>query len=277
METDRFKDFLKVEKRRSTRTIDAYLDAVARFQKYVKKNVLLVAETDVRCYVRHLVRKNLKNSTVNQRIVGVKAFFQWLVDVEKRLPASPVPSGLSLKISEPMIEIPTREEIERMISSAKMLRDKAMIAILASSGLRISELLKLTKININADTGEIQIINGKGGRHRRSFMDTRALRFYREYAGQVDGNQLFSIGVRHAWYIVKESARRANITKRVWPHVLRHFFCTLMGRAGMSDTDLSKFSGHKNVNTLARYKNYDSVSQGEIYKKFSEKSEALTV
>ncbi len=276
---DNFKNYLETEKRRSLRTVTTYADDVKKFKNYVKKDLLLVQEGDVRKFKRYLVKKELKPATINLSLAAIKAFYDWLL-IEKRVVTSPVPDGLCFRVPETIIDVPLGEEIDKMINSAEKLRDKFMISALASSGLRISELLKLTTDDIGED-GSIKVRQGKGGKDRYTFMDKRSQKIYKEYVSMLKNRgikKLFRFAYRQAWNIIKSYAKKAGIKKNVKPHSFRHYFITQMGRRGMSDSDLSKFSGHKNVNTLARYKNYSIEVQREVYKKYnSKKLEVLAV
>ena len=312
---DKFKKYIGNEKRKSPRTVEAYIQNLRAFRKYVKRDYLLIGENDLRRYKKHLVFKNLKNSTINQSMFSLKCFYDWLI-LEGKIAKNPVTRDLFFKTDPPpIIDIPTGAEIDKMVSAVqygldqnmlkrqmrrdlrlqklkneiverekrvfdqasrnaffKTLRDKLMISALASSGLRISELLKLTTDDIGGD-GSIRVRQGKGNKDRYTFMDERSQRIYGEYREILKERglkRLYMFTYRQAWNIIKGYAKKANSTKSLRPHSFRHYFITTMGARGMSDTDLSKFSGHKNLSTLARYKNYDLKTQGEIYKKYQE-------
>jgi len=312
---DKFKKYLENEKRRSPRTVSAYVHNLKTFRKHIKRDYLLVSESDIRSYKRHLMFKKLKSTSANQILASIKSFYKWLV-LEGKLAKNPVLLDLFFKIDPPgIIEIPTTEEIEKIIgvvqyemdqkmlkrqmakdlkrqrlreqvlareteifnkatikAHAKTLRDKFMISALASSGLRIAELLKLTTDDIG-ENGSIRVRQGKGNKDRHSFMDRRSLKIYKEYAlvlGELGAKRLFRFTYRQAWHIIKTYIKKAGITKNLKVHSFRHYFVTEMGRRGMSDSDISKFTGHKNVNTLARYKNYDLKTQKDIYDKHQE-------
>ena len=152
----------------------------------------------------------------------------------------------------------------------KTLRDKFLVSALASSGIRIGELLKLTVDDIGGD-GSIRVRQGKGNKDRYAFMDDRSRQIYGEYREMLKEKgikKLYALTYRQAWNLIKKCAERAGIAKNLHPHSLRHFFITEMGKRGMSDSDLSKFSGHKNVNVLARYKNYSKEMQKQIYERY---------
>lgn len=315
---ERFKDYLETEKRRSSRTVESYIQNLKAFRRYIKRDPLLISENGLRRYKKYLLFKKLKSTTINQALASIKTFYSWLV-MEQMLAKNPVSQDLFFKIEPPgIIEIPTSEEIKKIIdviqyqmdkrmlkrqmkkdlrrqklkeqflareeklfnqaslnAYLKTLRDKLLISTLASSGLRISELLKLTTNDVEED-GSIRVRQGKGNKDRYSFMDKRSREIYKEYAsmlGERGIKRLFQFTYRQAWNLIKSYVKKAGIAKNLRPHSFRHYFITTMGIKGMSDSDLSKFTGHKNVNVLNRYKNYSLEAQKAIYERFTNKTE----
>lgn len=171
-----------------------------------------------------------------------------------------------------------KKEVEKIISSIKPegsrnLRDRALITVLFSTGLRISEALALEWTDFEEQTGktmELPII-GKGGWQRVIYFSPEALKAVSEYMKTrndiLDEQLLFPITSRCAQKMVIERAKAAGITKRVTPHVFRHSLATDLLKQGVDIRFVSEFLGHRSLNNTMIYTHIVNSQLKDIHKK----------
>ena len=187
-----------------------------------------------------------------------------------------------MKTLKRTIKFLERKEVEKIITAIKPegsrnLRDRALIEVLFSTGLRISEALALEWDIMNGADGkkthEITII-GKGGWQRVVYFSPQAQRavvYYNAvatgYLAKKESKLIFPITARCAQKMVIERARTAGITKRVTPHVFRHSLATDLLKRGVDIAFVSKFLGHRSLNNTMIYAHIVSPQLLEIHKK----------
>ncbi|MDP3956860.1 MAG: tyrosine-type recombinase/integrase [bacterium] len=171
-----------------------------------------------------------------------------------------------------------RKEVEQIVAKIKPrgsrnLRDKALIEVLFSTGLRIAECLALTLDEMipvldEQGTSDFPII-GKGGYQRVIYFSPKAKEAIRAYLAlrKSPDERLFPLTPRGAQKMVKERARRAGIEKRVSPHVFRHSLATDLLRRGVDIAFVSKFLGHRNINNTLIYTHIVSPQLKQIHEK----------
>jgi integrase/recombinase XerD len=150
------------------------------------------------------------------------------------------------------------------------LRDRALIELLFSTGLRISEALALPESiaeKCNGDTLEVSVC-GKGGWQRVVYISPKALKAIKEYIpARVDGSEkLFPMTVRTAQFMVKRRAQAAGVTKRVTPHVFRHSLATDLLSKGVDIRFICDFLGHRSINNTMIYTHCTSEKLKSIHK-----------
>ena len=183
------------------------------------------------------------------------------------------------------------EEVQRLFEAAggmdpKSLRDKAIIELLFSSGLRVSELVNLNRDQVNLKTGEFSV-RGKGGKVRVVFISDQAksaLERYIEKRMDVDPALFARIGIKHlekknkadnlritprtVQRIVKYYALKAGIVKDVHPHTLRHSFATDLIQNGADIRSVQEMLGHSSVTTTQIYTHVTNKQLKEVHKAF---------
>ena len=173
-----------------------------------------------------------------------------------------------------------KKEVEKIIDTIpttgyKNLRDRALIEVLFSTGMRISEALKiqikeLANISSMNEPLELAVI-GKGGWQRVVFFSPQALKAVKKYffIAPLRDNQeaLFPITIRGARYMVKRRAKQAGIDKPVSPHVFRHSLATDLLRKGVDISFVSKFLGHRSLNNTMIYAHIVDPQLLAIHKK----------
>jgi len=174
-----FLEYLEIEKNRSPRTVTNYKFYLERFFNFAKlKNAEDITLDSVRRYRLELHRKKdrwdkeLKTSTQNYHLIALRSFLKYLS--KKNIPAI-APESLDIPKGESRsLKFLDRDQIERLLGSAEDPRDKAILEVLFSTGLRVSELVKLNRDQINFERKEFGVI-GKGRRPRVVFLSDSAI------------------------------------------------------------------------------------------------------
>ncbi|MCD4657811.1 MAG: tyrosine-type recombinase/integrase [Planctomycetes bacterium] len=234
----------------------------------------------MRRYLSELRTKNLSRSTINRKLACLRTFMKYLVKIDEievnyaRLIRSP-------KENKKMPQFLTEIEVQKLISAPEIstptgLRDRAIIELLYSTGVRVSELCRLSVDDIKLDR-EIAIVQGKGDKERMVFLGSYSLRSLTEYLAQrvyfrpfedavfvnKHGGRLSDRSVRN---ILNKYAAEAGIVQKISPHVLRHSFATHMLNHGADLRDLQELLGHA---SLAATQIYTHVSTARLEEQFS--------
>ncbi len=289
-------EHLEIEKDRSQKTIENYDHYLARFLDWAKvSSPAGITDELVRSYRLHLNRfsdvkgKSLKKITQNYHVIALRNFLKFIAKRDiKTLSAEKVELG---KREDRQIDFLEMEEVQRLFEAAggmdpKSLRDKAIIELLFSSGLRVSELVNLNRDQVNLKTGEFSV-RGKGGKVRVVFISDQAksaLERYIEKRMDVDPALFARIGIKHlekknkadnlritprtVQRIVKYYALKAGIVKDVHPHTLRHSFATDLIQNGADIRSVQEMLGHSSVTTTQIYTHVTNKQLKEVHKAF---------
>lgn len=289
-------EYLEIEKDRSPKTIENYDHYLSRFLDWAKVNSPADITDDlIRKYRLQLNRftdkkgRSLKKITQNYHVIALRNFLKYLAKRDiKILPADKIELG---KTRRQEVEFLDNDEIERIFEAAsggdlKSLRDRAILELLYSSGLRVSELTKLNRDQLNLETQEFSV-RGKGGKIRVVFISDRAkvaLEKYLEKRIDIDPAVFIRIGMKHfekkkaiqnlrltprsIQRIVKFYAIKAGIVKDVHPHTLRHSFATDLIANGADIRSVQEMLGHSSVTTTQIYTHVTNRQLKEIHKAF---------
>src|SRR3990167_1248393 len=227
-----FLEYLEIEKGRAGKTVENYDRYLKRFFDFAKISAPKdITEDIVRKYRLYLNRANLDKPTQNYYVIALRMFLKYLA---KRNIESLDAEKIELaKLPQRELDLLSSEDLERLLkapdgNSPKILRDRAILEMFFSTGLRISELCNLKIDEINLKRGEFSV-RGKGGKIRVVFLSDRAknaISNYLEKRGGVADEKLFPMTPRSIQRMIKKYAIAAGITKKVTPHVLRHAFAT---------------------------------------------------
>ncbi len=276
----RFLEYLEVEKGKSLKTIENYDRYLKRFFEFAKiKDVKDVSDDLVRRYRMWMNRlktpsgQELNRKTQNYYLIALRMFLKYLA---RQGIESLAPERIELaKTPQRDLDLITEEELTRLLeapkgNSLKDLRDKAILELLFSTGLRVSELCSLSRDHINeAKSGEISI-RGKGGKIRVVFISDTAQKALKEYLSKrVDVDEaLFPLTPRSIERIVKYYAIKAGISKKVTPHILRHCFATDLLSNGADLRSVQSLLGHSSITTTQIYTHVTDKQLREIHKAF---------
>lgn len=298
-----FLEYLEIERNRAGRTLvnyNRYLDRFIRWLgEYLKKAEVEskdITEDNIRKYRIYLNRlakdgtEPLKKITQDYHIIALRGFLKFL---GKHKISVPTPDKIELgKTHRKEIEFLEKSEVERLLESPKgtsleKLRDKAILEILFSSGLRVSELVSLNRDNFSLEKNEFTV-EGKGDKRRVVFLseaaqkalymylkkrqDTDPALFVRHHKAKDNDN--LRLSVRTIQRIVKKYATRAGITKDIHPHTLRHSFATDLLQNGADIRSVQALLGHSSISTTQVYTHITDKHLREIHQEFHRKKNA---
>ena len=268
-----FEDYLKFERNLSINTIKSYRSDLNKFEFFLTKTGAKKLSFIVPEIVREFLYEESKrvNAKTQGRIIStLKTFFNFLV-LEKLISDSPIENIDYPKIDSKIPLVLSTDEIDKIISSAFSkkygLRNQAIIEIMYSCGLRVSELTEMKISNIFFDESLIKIL-GKGNKERfipLSSIAKKLLYNYIKYNRKklsydkqsVDivflnnrGKKLTRVMV---YNIINDAALEAKINKKISPHTLRHSFATHLIENGADIISIQKMMGHENVVTTEKY------------------------
>lgn len=294
-----FLEYLEIERNCSRLTIRNYRHYLYRFLLWTEKNLnnfsfdqlSLDQVTKYRVFLaRFLTPKGepLSRATQAYHIISLRSFLKYLI---KRDIKSLAPEKIELpKTESKSLKFLTGEQVERLlnivgISSLSQLRDKAILETLFSTGLRVSELVRLNRAEIDFERGEFGVI-GKGGRQRVVFLSKRAKEWLKRYfdkreddwrpvfihiGGKRDETgegEKMRLNVRSVQRIVKKYCRQAKLPVKITPHGLRHSFATDLLTGGADIRAVQEMLGHKNIATTQIYTHITNQRLRELYQKY---------
>ena len=290
-----FLEHLEIEKGSSLKTIENYDRYLTRFFVFGKlKHPREINDTIVREFRLYLNRQStgnnratgetLKKKTQNYYLIGLRAFLKYLAKHKiESLPAERIELA---KIPERSLDLITPLELNRLLDAPdgddeKSLRDRAILQLLFSTGLRVSELCSLTR-DVNFRAGEFSI-RGKGNKVRVVFVSDEAKDAVDKYLKKrKDMDDALFVKVdkekskkekeglarRSIERIVKHYAIKAGISKKVTPHIIRHCFATDLLSNGADIRSVQMMLGHANIATTQVYTHITDKQLKDIHKKF---------
>lgn len=287
-----FLEYVEIERGRSLNTIENYNRYLTRFFSFSKiTDPKDITEDVVRRYRLWLNREKdargnfLKKKTQNYYLIALRSFLKYLT---KRGVKSLSPDAIELaKVEERHLDLITLAELERLLAAPKLdstkgLRDKAILELLFSTGLRVSELCSLEKDDLDFSKDDFSI-RGKGGKIRVVFISPDARDALKKYLGKrADMSPALFVSVskqgdidasspltsRSIERIVKHYALAAGIGKKVTPHVIRHSFATDLLQNGADLRAVQMMLGHANISTTQIYTHITDKELLNVHKSF---------
>lgn len=281
-----FTTYLAVERNASPHTRQAYQGDLSQFHAFLVEDgrygqdpdAKEIDEAAVTSYVYRLHQGRRKVS-IARKLSSIRSFFRYLIrkGITERNPAEGVPTP---KIEKYLPVVMSVEEAGSLVEASglnekkRSVRDLAVLEVLYSSGIRVSELTGLDLKDLDLSAGTVRVL-GKGGKERIAYLGGRALSSLEAYLlerGASDGPLFIGmdgkrITPRSVQRLVKECALLSGISKDPTPHALRHSFATHLLDAGVDLRAIQEMLGHEKLSTTQRYTKVSLSSLMEAYDK----------
>ena len=293
-----FLEYIEIEKGRAVKTVENYDHYLSVFLNQTKitdpKDITDSKVRDFRIWLNRQSTGNnratgdtIKKKTQNYYLIALRTFLKFLA--KRNIASLPADYIELAKISERQIDIISQEELKRLLSAPnleknleKKYRDKAILEMLFSTGLRVSELCSLQNdLDLHLDEFSIR---GKGGKVRVVFLSDEAKKAVKDYLAlrkdmssalfvkvKDENSQNDGLTRRSIERIVKRYAIIAGISKKVTPHVIRHCFATDLLSNGADLRSVQAMLGHANIGTTQIYTHVTDKHLRDIHKKFHNK------
>jgi integrase/recombinase XerD len=270
---ERFVDALWMEKGLSDNTLDAYRSDLAKLARWLSSqgtDLLRTRREHLLAYLAWNAQQGMRPRTMARSLSSIRRLYRYLVR-ETRIEADPSALIEAPKLGRPLPKSLTEAEVEALLEAPDTgdplgLRDRAMLELLYACGLRVSELVNLTREQLNLRQGVIRV-TGKGGKDRLVPLGEEASAWLQTYLGEArpeimrgrTGSALFPTRrggamTRQAfWHNIKRYARQAGIRKPLSPHTLRHAFATHLLNHGADLRVVQLLLGHSDLSTTQIY------------------------
>ena len=285
-----FLTHVRVEKGLSENTVSAYQRDLQKFQRFVAESRLTlrkISRADLVDFLASLYRRNLESRTVARHVVTLRNFFRFAL-TQGFVSSDPCANLESPRIRRSLPGYLRIEEVERLLARPDTrtplgLRDRAMLELLYSTGMRVSEMINLNVPDLDAKAGCVRCI-GKGNKERVVPVGRNAItiveRYLRDARLQLRpkgrgatassvlflnrrGGRLSRVGV---WKILSAHGRRVGLRFPLTPHVLRHSFATHLLERGADLRSVQLMLGHADISTTQIYTHVVEERLKEIYK-----------
>lgn len=279
-----FLEYLEIEKGRSLQTVSNYERYLNEFFALAQiKSAAQITDESVRRFRLLINRRGLKKNTQNYYLIALRTFLKYLA--WRNIDALPANRIELAKVGARELDLISVQELERLLAAPlagkegnleKALRDKAILELFFSTGLRVSELCGLDVDSFDLKADEFSV-RGKGEKVRLVFLSPAAkiaLKNYLAKRGNIDEAALFvnaqgkRLTPRSVERLIKFYAAKAGISKKVTPHVIRHSFATDLLKNGADLRAVQMLLGHANIATTQVYTHFADKHLKEVHQKF---------
>lgn len=280
---------VKVEKGLSANTISAYRRDLVKFDGFARKRKLVVntvSRDDLVDFLAGLYREKLESRTVARQLVTLRNFFRW-AQTQEIITEDPSIKLESPKIRKSLPGYLRLDEVEKLLNQPDEktplgMRDRAMLEVLYSTGLRVSELVSLRVSDLDTKVGCVRCI-GKGDKERIVPIGRKALATVDKYVREarsalarqvkaVNSPNLFlnrrgvSLSRVGVWKILSAYGRKAGLRQALTPHMLRHSFATHLLERGADLRSVQLMLGHADISTTQIYTHVVEERLKQVYK-----------
>ena len=243
----------------------------------VKKNVCDISTNDIRCYLaEQQEQRGLSKVTIDNLRRIYSSFFSWLED-EDYITKSPVRRIHKVRTDALVKEVLTDENIEVLRDSCHELRDIAMIDLLLSTGMRVGELVRINREDIDLHERQC-VVFGKGNKEREVYFNARAKIHLKKYLEQrTDDNPALFVSLKSPYnrltingveVRLRKLGAQANIATKVHPHKFRRTLATMAIDKGMPIEQVQKMLGHVKIDTTMHYAMVNQANVKIAHRKF---------
>jgi integrase/recombinase XerC len=279
--TEQFLDFLKAEQGVSPHTLAAYTADLKEFFSFIDKKLKDIDNLDIRSFLASLHHKKLKKTSIARKLATIRSFFKYLhrEGVVKKNPAKLVASP---RVPKNLPRFLTVDEVFLLLEKPqgdtfKLTRDRAILELLYSSGIRVSELSSVDISDLDIKEAVV-MVRGKGMKERIVPVGSKAMDAIRNYLPERislkkkspalflnnRGGRLTQRSVRR---ILLQYSRMINLKGNPSPHTLRHTFATHLLHGGADLRSIQELLGHSSLSTTQKYTHVDIRHLTEVYDK----------
>lgn len=263
---ENYRNYLKYERAYSDNTVGAYMNDLNKYEEFLKKDILESNTEDLEKYLKYI--KNLESTTVAHKITSIKSYFNYNI---KRgiVSVNPADKVSRPKLTKHLPEYLTEEEVGKLldveVKSPYDYRNKTILELLYSSGIRISELVNIKTPNYDSEECLIRIM-GKGSKERIVPLGDYAVNIMNDYMNNYRplinkkhtdyvfiNNRGDKISRQFIFKVIKKEALKKGIKKDISPHTLRHTFATHLLKNGADLRIIQELLGHENISTTQIY------------------------
>ena len=265
-----YEDYLKIDKKYSKNTLLSYMNDINKFNEYIKnKDFKKIEKKDVISYLDNERKKGMKDRTLSHNLIVIKNFYKYLYRIGE-IKESPIQTIELPKLKKALPHVLSVEEVDKILdielNNKYDYRNKAMLELMYSSGLRISELVNLKIQDIDLSENIVRVC-GKGSKERIIPIGDYATNYLKIYINEYRrgfikkqvNDYLFlnsrgnNISRQALFKLIKQIIRDKNIKKDVSPHTLRHSFATHMLENGADLRSIQELLGHSDISTTQIY------------------------
>jgi integrase/recombinase XerD len=271
-----FKAFLQLEKSLSVHSVEAYLRDIDKFTQYLYDEVGAIGPVEVtlkhlQSFIQTIGKLEMAPSSQARIISGIKSFFKYCL-LEQIITVNPTTLLPTPKIQRKLPDVLSFEEIEQLIQAIDVSkpeggRNKAILEVMYSSGLRVTEAINLKISSLYLDVGFIRVI-GKGDKERLVPIGSDAIKFIKLYKETIrvhqtpakDCDDILFLNNRGKalsrvmiFYIIKDLIQKTGIQKTISPHSFRHSFATHLVEGGADLRAVQEMLGHESITTTEIY------------------------
>ena len=289
-----YRRYIRSEKRLSENTVEAYMDDYEEFMHFILRHWSVVPEDVTPEMISRFMRwlyERRSSASQARRLSGVKSLYNYLL-ISERIQQLPTENIEPPKTERLLPDVLSVEEVDAMLAtfdirSAKGCRDSAIVEVLYSTGLRVSELVTLRLSDLFFGEGYVRVV-GKGDKQRlvpigsaardkiQLYMEERKPKSASEMTLFLNnrGKPLTRVMV---FNIIRQAAERAGITKNISPHTLRHSYATHLLQGGANIRQVQELLGHESITTTEVYTHLDrTYLRGVVEDAFADFSDKLS-
>jgi integrase/recombinase XerD len=289
-----YRRYIRSEKRLSENTVEAYMDDYEEFMHFILRHWSVVPEDVTPEMISRFMRwlyERRSSASQARRLSGVKSLYHYLL-ISERIQQLPTENIEPPKTERLLPDVLSVEEVDAMLAtfdirSAKGCRDSAIVEVLYSTGLRVSELVTLRLGDLFFGEGYVRVV-GKGDKQRlvpigsaardkiQLYMEERKPKSASEMTLFLNnrGKPLTRVMV---FNIIRQAAERAGITKNISPHTLRHSYATHLLQGGANIRQVQELLGHESITTTEVYTHLDRTHlRGIVEDAFADFSDKLS-
>lgn len=282
---EEFLTYLKIDKKYSLNTINAYKNDLEKYYKYMKNNnktIDTITRKEIESYLKYLNTEKLSMSTISHNISTIRSFYKFLA-IDKNLKNNPIELIELPKLKKRIPKVLSEEDINKLLTikcnNNFDIRNKAMLELMYSTGVRVSELINISIYDIDLTEDSVRIF-GKGSKERIVPLGDMALESLKDYLKvrkemlKKENNDFLFLNnhgkklTRQGFFkIIKNIAKEKNIKTEFSPHTLRHSFASHLLKYGADLRSIQELLGHSDLSTTQIYTHIENDTKKEIYHK----------